>query len=89
VIGIGGPACPKPRPNRAVAATGSPLAHRALELIDAGELRFVAQPLVDSYHTVWFELHEGLLRLAGRGRGDLAHRRAGDTGTPGPTPLIG
>jgi pyruvate,orthophosphate dikinase len=24
--------------------------------------------LLDSYHTVWFELHEDLIRLAGRTR---------------------
>ena len=32
--------------------------------------RFVASPRVDSYHTVWFELHEDLIRLAGRTRED-------------------
>jgi hypothetical protein len=28
----------------------------------------VASPRVDSYHSVWFELHEDLIRLAGRTR---------------------
>jgi pyruvate,orthophosphate dikinase len=34
----------------------------------AGDGRFVASPRVDSYHGVWFELHEDLIRLAGRTR---------------------
>jgi pyruvate,orthophosphate dikinase len=34
----------------------------------AGDGRYVASPRVDSYHGVWFELHEELIRLAGRTR---------------------
>jgi pyruvate,orthophosphate dikinase len=34
----------------------------------AGDGRFIASPRVDSYHGVWFELHEDLIRLAGRSR---------------------
>ena len=30
--------------------------------------RFIASPAVDSYHGVWFELHEALIQLAGRKR---------------------
>ncbi len=45
---------------------------RALEKISRGERRFVAAPIIDSYHTVWFELHEDLIRLAGRNRKDEA-----------------
>jgi pyruvate,orthophosphate dikinase len=33
-----------------------------------GDQRFVASPRVDSYHSAWFELHEDLIRLAGRTR---------------------
>jgi pyruvate,orthophosphate dikinase len=44
----------------------------ALELARAGDQRFVASPRVDSYHSVWFELHEDLIRLAGRKREDEA-----------------
>jgi pyruvate,orthophosphate dikinase len=33
-----------------------------------GEARYVAAPLIDSYHTIWFELHEELLQLTGRSR---------------------
>jgi pyruvate,orthophosphate dikinase len=41
---------------------------RALENAQRGESRFVAAPLIDSYHTVWFELHEDLIRLSGTTR---------------------
>ena len=29
-----------------------------------------AHPMRESYHTVWFELHEDLIRLAGKTRED-------------------
>ena len=45
---------------------------RALGLGLAGDARFVASPRVDSYHSVWFELHEELIRLANRRRSDEA-----------------
>lgn len=41
---------------------------RAMERIDAGNTAFFVSPRVDSYHNVWFELHEYLIRLAGRTR---------------------
>jgi len=34
----------------------------------AGDQRYVASPRVDSYHGIWFELHEDLITLAGRTR---------------------
>ena len=43
---------------------------RALEQAVAGDGRFVASPRVDSYHGIWFELHEDLIQLAGRTRED-------------------
>ncbi len=43
---------------------------RALELALGGDGRYVASPRVDSYHGVWFEFHEDLIRLAGRTRAD-------------------
>jgi pyruvate,orthophosphate dikinase len=43
---------------------------RAMTAVRAGDSRFVASPRVDSYHSVWFELHEDLIRLAGRTRED-------------------
>jgi pyruvate,orthophosphate dikinase len=36
----------------------------------AGDGRYVASPRVDSYHGIWFELHEDLILLAGRNRAD-------------------
>jgi hypothetical protein len=48
---------------------------RYLERLDAaydkalaGDTDFVSGARVDSYHTVWFELHEDLLRMLGRER---------------------
>jgi pyruvate,orthophosphate dikinase len=38
----------------------------------AGDRSWIAKPLADSYHTVWFELHEELIGLAGLSRADEA-----------------
>jgi pyruvate,orthophosphate dikinase len=43
---------------------------RALTLACGGDGRYVASPRVESYHGVWFELHEDLIRLSGRKRSD-------------------
>ena len=43
---------------------------RAAEAAQAGDGRYVASPRVDSYHGIWFELHEDLIQLAGRTRAD-------------------
>jgi hypothetical protein len=40
----------------------------ALQRVDAGEHEWLLKPLIDSYHTVWFELHEELISLAGLSR---------------------
>jgi pyruvate,orthophosphate dikinase len=40
----------------------------AMRQVRDGDRRFVASPAVDSYHGVWFELHEDLIRLAERDR---------------------
>jgi hypothetical protein len=40
----------------------------AVEQVQAGDHTFVARPVADSYHTVWFELHEELIGLLGRTR---------------------
>lgn len=37
----------------------------ALEKIRAGDTTWLTRPVVDSYHTVWFELHEELIGAAG------------------------
>ncbi len=43
---------------------------RALDQARDGDRRFVASPLVESYHSIWFELHEELIRLSGKTRGE-------------------
>ena len=43
---------------------------RAVERARDGDHRYVASPRVDSYHGIWFELHEDLIQLAGRNRAD-------------------
>ncbi len=37
----------------------------ALARVKAGELPWLTRPIMDSYHTVWFELHEELIGAAG------------------------
>ena len=41
---------------------------RAARQISAGDHSYIASPRIDSYHNVWFELHEDLIQLAGRTR---------------------
>jgi pyruvate,orthophosphate dikinase len=40
----------------------------ALGAVRCGDQRYVASPRVDSYHSIWFEVHEDLIRLAGQER---------------------
>lgn len=40
----------------------------AVEAVRSGDHRYVARPIADSYHTVWFELHEELIGLLGLSR---------------------
>ena len=40
----------------------------ALDRVRAGETMWLSRPLIDSYHTVWFELHEELILAAGQTR---------------------
>lgn len=42
-----------------------PRLNNALERVEAGEAEWFTKPLIDSYHTVWFELHEDLLCTLG------------------------
>jgi hypothetical protein len=37
----------------------------ALDNIHGGDTAWLSRPLIDSYHTVWFELHEELIVAAG------------------------
>lgn len=41
----------------------------ALDRVRGGELDWFTKPTIDSYHTVWFELHEHLLATLGIERG--------------------
>ena len=42
-----------------------PRLDRAVSRVESGELEWFTKPLSDSYHTVWFELHEDLLATLG------------------------
>lgn len=48
----------------------------ALDKVKAGETAWLTRPLMDSYHTVWFELHEELIVAVGLTREEAA--RSGD-----------
>jgi hypothetical protein len=48
----------------------------ALDKIKVGETAWLTRPLIDSYHTVWFELHEELIGALGMTREEAA--RSGD-----------
>ena len=37
----------------------------ALDNVHAGDTAWLSRPLIDSYHTVWFELHEELIVASG------------------------
>jgi len=54
---------------------GGKLGH-ALARVRAGERDWFTRPLIDSYHTVWFELHEDLLATLGIERGQERDRGA-------------
>lgn len=41
---------------------------QALEKAEDGDIKWVSDAKIESYHTVWFELHEDLLRIFGRDR---------------------
>lgn len=45
---------------------------RAVANVAAGDRRYLVAPIIDSYHTVWFELHEDLIGLLGLTRLDEA-----------------
>lgn len=48
----------------------------ALDKVKAGDIAWLTRPLIDSYHTVWFELHEELILAVGLTREEAA--RSGD-----------
>jgi hypothetical protein len=41
----------------------------AIRNVEAGDTEWFTRPMLDSYHTVWFELHEDLLSTLGLERG--------------------
>jgi hypothetical protein len=43
---------------------------KALDQVEGGDRSFIAKPIADSYHTVWFEFHEELFGLLGRARSE-------------------
>lgn len=46
----------------------------ALARVRANDVDWFTKPLIDSYHTVWFELHEDLLATLGRRRSEEGQR---------------
>lgn len=44
----------------------------ALARFNGGEDKYLTAPIIDSYHTVWFELHQDMIGLLGRSRADEA-----------------
>jgi hypothetical protein len=54
-----------------------PRLRSALERVDAGETEWLTSPRLDSYHTVWMQMHEDLLLAIGA---DRAHEP--DAGSP-------
>jgi hypothetical protein len=57
---------------------------RAVEKVEAGERDWFTKPVLPSYHTVWFELHEDLLTTLGLDRTAEADRRESEAGTTAP-----
>lgn len=45
----------------------------ALANVQAGEIEWFTKPIIESYHTVWFELHEDLLASLGIERAKEGH----------------
>jgi hypothetical protein len=48
----------------------APRFEAALERVRQNDVDWFTKPLIDSYHTVWFELHEDLLATLGRTRAE-------------------
>jgi len=54
-----------------------PRLERAAGAVAAGDHGYVSRPILDSYHTVWFELHEDLIDVAGLTRAGEAEAGRG------------
>lgn len=59
-------------------ASYGPRLATARQRVEAGEGDWFTRPTIDSYHSVWFELHEHLLASLGL---DRSGERSGDAGT--------
>lgn len=55
----------------------------ALDRVNGGDLDWFTKPLIESYHTVWFELHEDLLATLGLDRTTEPATLAGSNGSNG------
>lgn len=55
-------------------ASYGPRFDNALEQVVAGGAEWFTKPVIDSYHTVWFELHEDLLSTLGIERSKEEHQ---------------
>lgn len=58
---------------------------RAHELVSSGRTEWIARPVVDSYHSVWFELHEHLLVTLGLDRSSESRHPHGPTSNGDPS----
>jgi hypothetical protein len=41
--------------------------------VQSGEIEWFTKPMIESYHTIWFELHEDLLASLGLDRAKEVH----------------
>ena len=51
----------------------SPSFANALAQVQSGEIEWFTKPMIESYHTIWFELHEDLLASLGIDRAKEGH----------------
>jgi hypothetical protein len=63
------PVCEELAGSLARYAQYGPRLRTALERVQAGERDWFTRPMIASYHTIWFELHEDLLATLGIERG--------------------
>ena len=54
-------------------ASYAPRFGEALAKVQGGEIEWITKPVIDSYHTVWHELHEDLLASLGIDRSNEGH----------------
>lgn len=63
------PVCEELAGSLARYASYGPRLEAAIERVRAGEVDWFTKPMIASYHTIWFELHEDLLATLGIERG--------------------